>query len=511
MKKAQKTQIKKFLTQELKKKVLPFLKLNKVSPIVEKIYQKTIEVLPKLIKPEESMEDSPELKQVLVETNTNTSPKKPNFAKIETNYSVLLPKNEEKQLLSVFKIGTLTNKIKTDKFNNNLLSIPAYKSGKIGVKSDFSNSLVPTRKNIEQIKAKLEPNATTAGGNEPPKIVFLNTDKPGKKEAALVGEAGKEIIDQDTGSVIPVEMMQRLKQQEPKQKESGLKILATDGLNQQSSVLLARHDKMSLINMVQSGQLQNKPSINETGAIQIETPAHFLGVVTGAAKVAKVAKAGMKAAGGIAKGLGGLAKTGLKAAKAAMREGTEVVKEEVEKQVGKVQGLMSSVSGSSGASVKAATKEESKDLGAELEKQKQSSAQFSAMQQSSGGLQRKEATDDIGEDAQSTIESQKPESGSGVGSVVGGALQGIGSAIGGVASGLGAGLGAAAMMSPGFALMQSLFGASQKKDDQDKKANVVLQTGGSTVNVTNIAYQYDIYKKTAEDSFMLPNYRREYG
>jgi hypothetical protein len=67
------------------------------------------------------------------------------------------------------------------------------------------------------------------------------------------------------------------------------------------------------------------------------------------------------------------------------------------------------------------------------------------------------------------------------------------------------------MMSPGFALMQSLFGASQKKDDQEKKANVVLQTGGSTVNVTNIAYQYDIYRKTAEDSFMLPNYRREYG
>ena len=498
MKKAQKTQIKKFLTQELKKKVLPFLKLDKVSPIVERIYQKTIEVLPKLIKPEESIEDSPELKQVLVETNTNTPSKKPNFTKIETNYSVLLPKNEEKQLLSIFKIGTLTNNIKTDKFNNNLLSIPAYKSGKFN-------------KNIQQIKAKLEPNATTAGGNEPPKIVFLNTDKPGKKEAALVGEAGKEIIDQDTGSVIPVEMMQRLKQQEPNQKESGLKILATDGLNQQSSVLLARHDKMSLINMVQSGQLQNKPSINETGAIQIETPAHFLGVVTGAAKVAKVAKAGMKAAGGIAKGLGGLAKTGLKAAKAAMREGTEVVKEEVEKQVGKVQGLMSSVSGSSGASVKAATKEESKDLGVELEKQRQSSAQFSVMQQSSGGLQRKETTDDIGEEAQSTIESQKPESGSGVGSVVGGALQGIGSAIGGVASGLGAGLGAAAMMSPGFALMQSLFGASQKKDDQDKKANVVLQTGGSTVNVTNIAYQYDIYKKTAEDSFMLPNYRREYG
>jgi hypothetical protein len=497
MKKAQKTQIKKFLTQELKKKVLPFLKLDKVSPIVEKIYQKTIEVLPKLIKPEESMEDSPELKQVLVETNTNTSPKKPNFAKIETNYSVLLPKNEEKQLLSVFKIGALTNKLKTDKFNNNLLSIPAYKSGKFN-------------KNIQQIKAKLEPNATSAGGNESPKIVFLNTDKPGKKEAALVGEAGKEIIDQDSGSVVPIEMMKRLKQ-EPKQEESGLKILATDGLNQQSSVLLPKHDRMTLINMVQSGQLQNKPSITESGTIQIETPAHYLGIVTGAAKVAKVAKTGIKAASGIAKGLGNLAKTGIKAAKSAMREGTEVVKEEVEKQMGKVQGLMSSVSGSSGGSVKAATKEESKDLGSELEKQRQSSAQFSIMQQSSGGLQRKEATDDIGDESQQPIEAQKPESSGGLGGVVGGALQGVGSAIGGIATGLGAGLGAAAMMSPGFALMQSLFGASQKKDDQEKKANVVLQTGGSTVNVTNIAYQYDIYRKTAEDSFMLPNYRREYG
>lgn len=529
MKKAQKTQIKKFLTQELKKKVLPFLKLDKVSPTVEKIYQKTIEILPKLLKPEEKPEENLETKKISVKSTEQGDKIKPNLVAIESNYSVLTPK--------------LVDDPKKQDKKSSVLSIPAYKIGKFTiptnainqtenkfkVKTDFAKFLTPevkktkttldsqTLKPAQEIKAKFEPNAQSAGGSEPPKIVTLKTDKPGKKEIALVGEAGKEIIDQDTGSVIPIEMMKRIRT-EPKvknSKDSELKILATDGLNQQSSVLLPKHDRMQLMSMVESGQLRNTTSLAEDGTVTVEAPAHFLGLVTGAAKVANVASKGMKAAGGIAKAAGSavrsLAKTGLNVAKAAAKQGSETVKEAVDEKISKVQGLMASMSGGgSGGVVKPAAKNESQDLASELEKQRQSSAQFSAIQQSTSGLKTKEPTDDIAEATEPPQTQQPQERNGGIGDMIGGALRGVGSVVGAVGGGLASGLGAAAMMNPGFAMMKTLFGSSEQQD-REKKSTVVMQTGGSTVNVTNIAYQYDIYKKTAEDSFMLPNYRREYG
>lgn len=542
MKKAQKTQIKKFLTQELKKKVLPFLKLDKVSPTVEKIYQKTMEILPKLLKQEETPEENLETKKISIKTTEPDTKIKPSLVVIESNYSVLTPK--------------LADDPKKQDKKPAVLSIPAYKTGKFNipvnavnqtenkfkVKTEFAKFLTPevkttkatvasqtltpevkttkatvaseTLKPAQQIKAKFEPNAQTAGGSESAKIVTLKTDKPGKKEIALVGEAGKEIIDQDTGSVIPVEMMKRIRS-EPKVEDSELKILATDGLKQQSSVLLPKHDRMQLMNMVESGQLRNTTSLAEDGTVTLEAPAHFLGLVTGAARVANVASKGMKAAGGIAKAVGGvarsLAKTGLNAAKAAAKQGSQTVKEAVDEKINKVQGLMASVSGGgSGGAVKVA-KGESQDLGSELEKQRQSSAQFSAMQQSTSGLKTKETTDEMSEAAEPAQPPQAQEKSSGLGDMIGGALKGVGSVVGAVGGGLASGLGAAAMMNPGFALMKSLFGSSEEEQNKEKKATVVMQSGGSTVNVTNIAYQYDVYKKTAEDSFMLPNYRREYG
>ena len=539
MKKAQKTQIKKFLTQELKKKVLPFLKLDKVSPTVEKIYQKTIEILPKLLKQEEKLEENLETKKISVESPQTGNRIKPSLITVESNYSVLLPKNDQKELLVSVRKQNAINDSKKQDSKAPILSIPAYKTGKFNmpvnavnqtenkfkVKTEFAKFLTPevkttkatvasqTLKPAQQIKAKFEPNAQTAGGSESPKIVTLKTDKPGKKEIALVGEAGKEIIDQDTGSVIPVEMMKRIRS-EPKVEDSELKILATDGLKQQSSVLLPKHDRMQLMNMVESGQLRNTTSLAEDGTVTVEAPAHFLGLVTGAARVANVASKGMKAAGGIAKAVGGvarsLAKTGLNAAKAAAKQGSQTVKEAVDEKINKVQGLMASVSGGgSGGAVKVA-KGESQDLGSELEKQRQSSAQFSAMQQSTSGLKTKETTDEMSEASEPAQPPQAQEKSSGLGDMIGGALKGVGSVVGAVGGGLASGLGAAAMMNPGFALMKSLFGSSEEQN-KEKKATVVMQSGGSTVNVTNIAYQYDIYKKTAEDSFMLPNYRREYG
>ena len=52
-----------------------------------------------------------------------------------------------------------------------------------------------------------------------------------------------------------------------------------------------------------------------------------------------------------------------------------------------------------------------------------------------------------------------------------------------------------------------------RTNEEDKKVNMLTTQGNSVspTNITNISYQYDIYRKTADDAFMLPNFRREYG
>lgn len=95
--------------------------------------------------------------------------------------------------------------------------------------------------------------------------------------------------------------------------------------------------------------------------------------------------------------------------------------------------------------------------------------------------------------------------------------------VGGLAGGLGRGVGMGTglmsmsplgMMGKGIS---SLFGGDdKKKDDDEKKENSasVIVAGGNGIaptNITNVNYSFDTYRKTAEDAFMLPNYRREYG
>jgi hypothetical protein len=60
--------------------------------------------------------------------------------------------------------------------------------------------------------------------------------------------------------------------------------------------------------------------------------------------------------------------------------------------------------------------------------------------------------------------------------------------------------------------MKSILGDEEEEKKKKAAATTVAQDNRVTnTTFNNVMNQYDIYRKTADDSFMLPNYRREYG
>ena len=112
--------------------------------------------------------------------------------------------------------------------------------------------------------------------------------------------------------------------------------------------------------------------------------------------------------------------------------------------------------------------------------------------------------------------------GGGMGSMLGGgggvalaggalaAVGGIAAGVGGVAAGIGSAVGglAGAYATVGGKLIDAVFGGNDKKESP---VSVSTDSRSNSTVVNSISNQYDIYRKTADDSFMLPNYRREYG
>ena len=111
--------------------------------------------------------------------------------------------------------------------------------------------------------------------------------------------------------------------------------------------------------------------------------------------------------------------------------------------------------------------------------------------------------------------------GGGMGSMLGGgggaalaggalaAVGGIAAGVGGVAAGIGSAVGglAGAYATVGGKLIDAVFGGNDKKESMS-----VSNDARSNATIVNaVSNQYDVYRKTADDSFMLPNYRREYG
>ena len=109
--------------------------------------------------------------------------------------------------------------------------------------------------------------------------------------------------------------------------------------------------------------------------------------------------------------------------------------------------------------------------------------------------------------------------GGGIGSMLGGivggggalaAVGGIAAGVGGVAAGLGIAVGglAGAYATVGGKLIDAVFGGNDKKESP---VSVSTDSRSNSTVINSVSNQYDVYRKTADDSFMLPNYRREYG
>ena len=112
--------------------------------------------------------------------------------------------------------------------------------------------------------------------------------------------------------------------------------------------------------------------------------------------------------------------------------------------------------------------------------------------------------------------------GGGMGSMLGGgggaalaggalaAVGGIAAGVGGVAAGIGSAVGglAGAYATVGGKLIDAVFGGNDKKESP---VSVSTDSRSNSTVINSVSNQYDVYRKTADDSFMLPNYRREYG
>jgi len=511
MKKDHKSIIKEFLKKQKNKITIPFLKKDGKSA---NFIQKTIEILPKLLKKDKNEEIA---ENILVnlpknENKTKATPKVvPNFT---PSADFLIQKGQLKEnILQSFAVLSRPTQNSDNQFK--VESRPTQNSD-----NQFKVESRPTQNSENQFKvesrptqnqnislpkntvsAKLSESSTMVGGADGAKLMPLRT-YGSNKTLSLVGEAGKEKVDISTGSVIPLEKP-KLSYSIMKPKTSKVNIISKDALGGVSSVVLPKYDTKQVLKMIENKQIDN-PVKAENNELSIEVPAHFLGAI---GKLAGTAAKGSAKA--ISKGIKNVASKAKAAVKDAIKDGT------TPGQNNKASSLMSSTSQSSGVSISPATSPESggiqqNDEMAQLDKARQSSNAFLESRQMTSSSLKSTGNQDLETDG---AEPQEPSSESGgVGAAIGGIASGIGSAIGGIASGIGQGLGAVGgIMSGGGLLGMGIRALAGSKEKNSEAPVVTTVSSGAPVSITNVSYQYDVYRKTADDSFMLPNFRREYG
>jgi hypothetical protein len=455
MKTTHQKQIKTFLKKEADKIYVPFLKSFSKSGKVAQIFQKMIDILPTIKKAKDKNTEAD--KKVLPPIQLNdVKPKFNNPLVLKASQTVVkLPQVDKEKLVSMVKNKEILNRLESPSKNQYVLTVPAYEDGK-DVKNELSklinvtspkhqarleqeagnNAIQDTGRNLEIAKAdalvaaskttpaKLEPNATKAGGSSGAKITVVG-DKA--KEASLVGEKQGEVEAITKTAVLPEK-----KVEDAAEAASAAQANAATPEEAGSG---AKRGGEALADMA-STALSFVPG---------------LGAVGGALKGLK----GMGAVGkmaGMSKGMGG---------------GSPL--SAIAKGGGGLGGALGAAAGGGGG------------LGGML----------GAVGGGLGGL--------AGAAAMATPVGMALAAAPAIGAAAGGLASGIGSAIGGIASAYG---------SIGGALIGGIFGNGKEKES---KPVVVQGNGAAPMSVTNITYQYDIYRKTADDSFMLPNYRREYG
>ena len=486
MKTTHQKQIKTFLKKEADKIYVPFLKSFSKSGKVAQIFQKMIDILPTIKKAKDKNTEAD--KKVLPPIQLNdVKPRFNNPLVLKASQTVVkLPQVDKEKLVSMVKNKEILNRLESPSKNQYVLTVPAYEGGK-NVKNELSklinvtspkhesglereagnNAIRDTGRNLETAKAdalvaeskttpaKLEPNATKAGGSSGAKITVVG-DKA--KEASLVGEKQGEVEAITKTAVLPEK-----KVEDAAEAASAAQANAATPEEAGSG---AKRGGEALADMA-STALSFVPG---------------LGAVGGALKGLK----GMGAVGkmaGMAKGMGGgsplsaIAKGGggLGGALGAAAGGGG----------GGLGGALGAAAGGGGGGLGGA-------LGAAAGGGGGLGGMLGAVGGGLGGL--------AGAAAMATPVGMALAAAPAIGAAAGGLASGIGSAIGGIASAYG---------SIGGALIGGIFGNGGK--EKESKPVVVQGNGAAPMSVTNITYQYDIYRKTADDSFMLPNYRREYG
>ena len=475
MKTTHQKQIKTFLKKEAEKIYLPFLKSFSKSGKVAQVFQKMIDVLPTIKKAKTKNEELDKKNLSPVQLNETTR-KFSNPLVLKASQTVVkLPQVDKEKLVSMVKNKEITNKLQSFGKNQYVLTLPAYEDGK-NVKDALSNlinvtspkqmarieqeagnsAIQDTKRNTEIAKAdalvaasksnnqisnseveppkstpaKLEENATEAGGSSGAKITVIG-DKA--EEASLVGEKKGEVEAITKTAVLPEK-----KVEDAAEAASAVQANAATPEEAGSD---AKRGGEALADMA-STALSFVPGLGAVGGV--------LKGLKGMGAVGKMAR--------MAKGMGGGSPI------SAMTKGG-----------GGLGGALGAAAGGGGG------------LGGVL----------GAVGGGLGGL--------AGAAAMASPVGMALAAAPAIGAAAGGIASGVGAAAGGLAAGIGSAVGGI-----GGALIGGIFGNGKEKEKESKPV-VVQGNGAAPMSVTNITYQYDIYRKTADDSFMLPNYRREYG
>jgi hypothetical protein len=536
MKTTHQKQIKTFLKKESEKIYLPFLKTFSKNGKVAQVFQKMMDILPTLKMAKEKIE-KPE-NNLLSPIPVNTKPRVMTPMTMKSSQTVVnLPQVDKEKLVSMVKNKQILNKLESPTKNQYVLTLPAYEDGKnvdawkeniINVTSEEhakrleqesgNNAIKDTGRNLEiakadalvaaskgnntstsnspvvdrptlnspvadtptskssdklspvttpvsQIKAKLEPTAKTAGGSEGAKITVVG-DKD--KEASLVGEKGVEAIGKT--EVLP---------------KKEIDDVASTAANTQENA--AEPEEAG------SGAKRGGEVLKDIAT----TAMSFIPGLGAAAGVMKGLK-GLGAVGkmaGMAKGMGGGSPLsamssgggggmgGMLGAAGGGGGGMGGMLGAAGGGGGGMGGMLGAAGGGGGGMLGAATK--GGGLGGVL----------GSVGGGLGGL--------AGAAAMATPMGMALAAAPAIGAAAGGIASGVGAAAGGLAAGIGSAVG-----SIGGALIGGIFGNGNK---ETKQPVVVSSNSAAPTNITNITHQYDVYRKTAEDSFMLPNWRREYG
>jgi hypothetical protein len=484
MKTTHQKQIKTFLKKEADKIYLPFLKSFSKSGKVAQVFQKMIDILPTIKKAKIKNEELGKKNLSPVQINETTR-KFSNPLVLKASQTVVkLPQVDKEKLVSMVKNKEITNKLESFGKNQYVLTLPAYEDGK-NVKDALSNlikvtspkqmarieqeagnsAIKDTTRNAEIAKAdalvaasksnnkisktevespksttaKLEENATKAGGSSGAKITVIG-DKA--KEASLVGEKKGEVEAITKNAVLPEKKVEDV---------------------------AAAADKAQ----------ENAATPEEAGSGAKRGGEALVDIATTALSFIP----GLGAVGGALKGLKGLGAVGKMAGMAKGMGGGSPLSAMTKGGGGGLGGVLGAAGGGGGGIAGA--------LGAAGGGGGAMGGALGAAGGALGGL--------AGAAAMATPVGMALAAAPAVGAAVGGLASGIGSAVGGMAQAYG---------TIGGALIGGLFGNGKEKES---KPLIVQGNGAAPLSVTNITYQYDIYRKTADDSFMLPNYRREYG